>query len=258
MARKRHPRAATKRNTDTNQSDNRPPSLLTVTPDPWLDRSLGFVGDLYDATIERLVDEQLDALAQGRRWPEPSEPAPPPSTSQRLRGEPPPRRVRRSQRGTPSRDSHAAIVRGMSGDQQTAHERLVTALRARLGDIQASWPHVMEGCAAVAKLRAVLPRVRVSASALGEAIAHIEALEAWIALIAPSYCRSPEDLWLPLAGDYLDDDEISQILSPAAYERDRQAALAALRTRRRALVKRLAAEGRALAARTARGRGRLA
>lgn len=104
------------------------------------------------------------------------------------------------------------VVRGMAVDRQTAHERLVSALRARLDDTRASWPHAKDVCAAIAKLRAALPRVRVSASARGDAIAHIEALEAWIALIAPSYCRSLEGLWLPLAEDYLDDDEISRIL----------------------------------------------
>lgn len=54
----------------------------------------------------------------------------------------------------------------------------------------------------------------------------------------PAWMRKPDDQWLIDAQHTLDDDEIALILSPAGYSRDREAALKAVRERRRKIKRR--------------------
>lgn len=159
----------------------------------------------------------------------------------RKRGEPPTTRQRESRRPLAARslrEAYSGAVGLDAGRNGVIHARLVESEARQLEHIRTQWRNRRDAKRALATLRAVLPDA-VSGKVREQTVNLIEQLAGWLDEVrAPAWILTPEDRWLVDAQHELDDDEIAKLLSPATYRCDREAALRAVRERRRKIARR--------------------
>ena len=120
-----------------------------------------------------------------------------------------------------------------------AHAQIVRANAELLERIRQRWsmnePLITMATTALGQLRSSLPALlgQVAQSDAVEAIARLTEL---LREVLPRF-DSAEEEWLALAEKDLDDDELARILSPGHYQREREAAIAAIGARRAKMVR---------------------
>lgn len=136
------------------------------------------------------------------------------------------------------RESYAREVGIAPARESIVHDQLVESWARHLDQVRQRWADFRESEKALAALRVKLPEA-VSGRVRSRASHMIAQLEQWIDdSRPPAWMRCPEDKWLVDAQHELDDDELARILSPAGFSRDREAALRAVRERRRKIARR--------------------
>lgn len=212
--------------------------------------------ELAHERFERIEEREIAAAvarAGGRLWSlerddRPATVETPASERPRLRGEPPARRQRRSQRERPRRIERERMVSRFAAsgtiDPESAHAQAAKAIVDLLPRLREEWSarnqHAQAARVALSSLTKELVLVvneqhHEDRAKVDDALALLHDM---IDQRYPASCASAEDLWLLHADEELDDDEIAKALWPNEYPQNRSALLERVRSRRREIQKR--------------------